>query len=180
VDVGEAYGSPGSHVAFAALYRELAERHGFAAKPCVLARSRGGLMLGSWAAANPDRVAGLAGIYPVFDFRSYPGLDRAASAYGLTPAELSARSAEFNPVEKAGALAAARVPVFLLHGDVDTVVPLPANSGAFAAKYGEAGAAGAVKLVVLPGQGHNMFDGFFHSQELVDFAIARARAGARP
>ena len=180
VDVGEAYGSPGSHVAFAALYRELAERHGFAAKPCVLARSRGGLMLGSWANAHPDRVAGIAGIYPVFDFRSYPGLDRAAPAYGLTPAELSARSAEFNPVEKAGALAAARVPVFLLHGDMDTVVPIPANSGAFAAKYGEGGAAGALKLVVLPGQGHNMFEGFFHSQDLVDFAIARAQGGARP
>lgn len=178
VDLGETYGSPGSHVAIAALYRELAERHGFAAKPGVLARSRGGLMLGSWAAAHPDRVAGIAGIYPVFDFRSYPGLDRAAPAYGLNPAELGARSAEFNPVERAGALAAARVPVFLLHGDVDTVVPLPANSGAFAAKYGEAGAAGALKLVVLPGQGHNMFEGFFRSQELVDFAIARAKEGA--
>ena len=180
VDVGEAYGSPGSHVAFAALYRELAARHGFAAKPCVLARSRGGLMLGSWTTANPDRVAGLAGIYPVFDFRSYPGLDRAAPAYGLTPAELGEHAAEFNPVDRAGLLARAGVPVFLLHGDVDTVVPLPANSGAFAAKYGKAGAADALKLVVLPGEGHNMFEGFFHSQELVDFAIARAKAGVQP
>lgn len=180
VDLGEAYGSPGSHGVIAALYRELAARHGFAAKPCVLARSRGGLMLGSWAAAHPDRVAGIAGIYPVFDFRSYPGLDLAAPAYGLAPAELGARSAEFNPVERAGALAAARVPVFLLHGDVDTVVPLPANSGAFASKYGEASAAGALKLVTLPGQGHNMFEGFFRSQELVDFAIGRAKAGVQP
>jgi hypothetical protein len=177
VDVGEAYGSPGSHVAFAALYRELAARHGFAAKPCVLARSRGGLMLGSWAAANPDRVAGLAGIYPVFDFRSYPGLDRAAPAYGLTAAELGERAAEFNPVARASLLARAGVPAFLLHGDVDTVVPLPANSGAFAIKYGEASAAAAVKLVVLPGQGHNMFGSFFRSQELVDFVIAKAREG---
>ena len=136
-------------------------------------------MLGSWAAAHPDRVAGIAGIYPVFDFRSYPGLDRAAPAYGLKPAELSARSAEFNPAERARALAGARVPGFLLHGDVDTVVPLPANSGAFAAKYYEAGAAGVLKLVVLPGQGHNMFEGFFRSQELVDFALARAREGAQ-
>ena len=35
-----------------------------------------------------------------------------------------------------------------------------------------------VKLIVLEGQGHNYFEGFFRSQELVDFAIARARAGA--
>jgi pimeloyl-ACP methyl ester carboxylesterase len=134
-------------------------------------------MLGSWAAANPDRVAGLAGIYPVFDFRSYPGLDRAAPAYGLTAAELDERAAEFNPVARASLLARAGVPAFLLHGDVDTVVPLPANSGAFATKYGEASAAAAVKLVVLPRQGHNMFEGFFRSQELVDFVIAKAREG---
>ncbi len=178
VNLGEAYGTPGSHGALAALYRELAARHGFAARPCVLARSRGGLMLGSWAAAHPDRVAGLAGIYPVFDFRSYPGLDRAASAYGLTATELGARSAEFNPVERTGLLARAGIPAFLLHGDVDTVVPLPANSGAFAASYQAAGKESLVKLAVLPGQGHNMFEGFFQSQELVDFAIARAREGA--
>jgi len=35
-----------------------------------------------------------------------------------------------------------------------------------------------LKAIVLEGQGHNYFEGFFHSQELVDFAIARARAGA--
>jgi hypothetical protein len=34
-----------------------------------------------------------------------------------------------------------------------------------------------VKLVVLPGQGHNMYEGFFRSQELVDFVVDRARAG---
>jgi hypothetical protein len=37
-----------------------------------------------------------------------------------------------------------------------------------------------VQLIVLEGQGHNFFEGFFHSQELVDFAILRAKVGARP
>jgi hypothetical protein len=30
---------------------------------------------------------------------------------------------------------------------------------------------------VLPGQGHNMFEGFFRTQELEDFVIAKAREG---
>src|SRR6185503_8697987 len=88
VDAGEAYGSPKSHVLFDALHRELVEKRGFAAKPCLLGRSRGGLWVSSWAIANPSRVAGIAGIYPVFDFRTYPGITNTAAAYGLTPAEL--------------------------------------------------------------------------------------------
>jgi hypothetical protein len=34
-----------------------------------------------------------------------------------------------------------------------------------------------VKLIVAKGQGHNFWEGFFRCQELVDFAIARAKAG---
>jgi alpha-beta hydrolase superfamily lysophospholipase len=100
------------------------------------------------------------------------------SAYELSPAELGARSAEFTPVERIGILAAAKVPVTLIHGDADTVVPLRENSAEVARRYREAGADSLVRLIVLPGQGHNYDEAFFHSQELVDFAIARARAGA--
>jgi pimeloyl-ACP methyl ester carboxylesterase len=180
VDVGEAYGSPDrTHPAFAALYDELLSKHGFAPKPCLLGRSRGGLWASSWALAHPDRVAGLAGIYPVFDLRSYPKLETAAPAYGLTPAELEQRLAEFNPVARLALLAKARLPALLISGDQDVVVPLEANSAEFVRHYEEAGVRDLVTLIVLKGQGHNFFEGFFKSQELVDFAIARARAGAQ-
>jgi alpha-beta hydrolase superfamily lysophospholipase len=179
VDVGEAYGSPKSHRLFDALHRELTEKRGFAAKPCLFGRSRGGLWVSSWAIANPERVAGVIGIYPVFDFRTYPGLAQAAPAYGMTAGELEASAAEFNPIARVDLLARARVPAVLIHGNVDKVVPLKENSAEFVRRYKEAGAESLVKLIVLSGQGHNFFEGFFHSQELVDFAIARARAGAR-
>lgn len=179
VDVGEAYGSPKSRATFDALYQELTERRGFAAKPCLLGRSRGGLAVSSWAIAHPARIAGLAGIYPVFDWRSYPKLDQAAPAYGLTPQELAERHDELNPIARIGVLAKAGVPAFLLHGDKDTLVPLRENSAEFARQYREAGAEGRLTLKILEGQGHNMFDGFFRSQELVDFVIARAKAGVR-
>jgi alpha-beta hydrolase superfamily lysophospholipase len=174
IDVGEAYGSPKSQRLFDALYQELTEKRGFAAKPCLFGRSRGGLWVSSWAIAHPDRVAGIIGIYPVFDFRTYPGLAKAAPAYELTPAQLEARLAEFNPIARIDVLARAHVPVALIHGDIDQVVPLKENSAEFVRRYKEAGAESLVKLIVIKGQGHNFFEGFFHSQELVDFAIAKA------
>jgi pimeloyl-ACP methyl ester carboxylesterase len=179
VDVGEAYGSPKSHAVFEALYDELIKNRHFAAKPCLFGRSRGGLWVSSWAVANPQRAAGIIGIYPVFDWRTYPGIAKAAPAYGLTPEELSSRSAELNPVEKIGVLAMHRVPVTIIHGDADKVVPLKENSAELLRRYQEAGAGGIVNLIVAEGQGHSFWPGFFKEQALVDFAIARAREAAR-
>jgi hypothetical protein len=175
VDVGESFGSPAGNKVFDQFYNEMVQKRGYRAKPCLLARSRGGLMASSWAALHPECVAGLAGIYPVFDFRTYPGIDKAAPAYGLAPDQLAARAAELNPIERIDALAKAQVPVFIIHGDVDQVVPLAANSAELARRYAAAGQADAVQLVIVKDQGHNYWQGFFRCQELVDFAIAHAR-----
>ena len=65
VDVGESYGSPKGRATYAALHQHLVEKRGLAKRACLLARSRGGLMLYSWAAENPGKVACITGIYPV-------------------------------------------------------------------------------------------------------------------
>lgn len=172
VDVGESYGSPKGRAIYSALYKELTTNRNFAPKAVLLARSRGGLMLYAWAVENPTSVAGIAGIYPVCDLRSYPGLDRACGAYGLTRAELEKQLDQHNPVARLAPLAKAGVPIFHIHGDVDTVVPLKENSGTVAARYKELG--GAMELKVAKGQGHNLWEGFFRCQELVDFVKAKA------
>lgn len=179
IDIGEAYGSPKGREQFTALYDELTKNRGFAPKCCVLGRSRGGLWVTSWAADHPDKVAGLAGIYPVFDFRTYPGLAKAAPAYGLKTEELEAKAGELNPINRVPILAKAKIPAIIIHGDQDTVVPLKENSATFVEHYKTAGVEDQVTLVVAPGQGHNFWEGFFKCQELVDFAIARAKAGAK-
>ena len=92
VDVGESFGSPAGNQVFDQFYNEMVQKRGYRAKPVLLARSRGGLMASSWAILHPECVAGLAGIYPVFDFRTYPGIDKAAPAYGLTADQLAARA----------------------------------------------------------------------------------------
>ncbi|HWB08939.1 MAG TPA: prolyl oligopeptidase family serine peptidase [Pirellulales bacterium] len=179
IDVGESYGSPKGRELFTSFYKLLTDHRGFAARPCLLGRSRGGLWVSSWACDNPDKVAGIAGIYPVFDLRTYPGLAKAGPAYELTASQLEARLAEFNPIERIGKLAKAKVPALFIHGDMDEVVPLKQNSAEFLARYKAEGAGGLVTLIVAEGQGHNFWPGFFRCQELVDFAIARARDGAR-
>ena len=146
---------------------------GLSKKPCLLARSRGGLMLYNWAAEHPTAVTCVAGIYPVCNLSSYPGIDKACGAYGITAAQLTDKLKENNPIDRLEPLAKAKVPLFHIHGDVDTVVPLELNSGELAARYKKLG--GTITLNVIKGQGHNMWEGWFQNQELVDFVIAQAK-----
>lgn len=178
IDVGESYGSPAGRAGFSALYRELTEKQGFAAKPVLLGRSRGGLMTLGWAVENADKVGGFAGIYPVCNIASYPGVARASGAYGMKPDEFAAKLAEHNPIDRLQSLGKARVPLFAIHGDIDKVVPLDANSGEVKKRYQALG--GDMQLIVPEGQGHNMWQGFFQCQELVDFVIKNATPAPKP
>ncbi len=173
IDVGESYGSPSGRTIYSSFYDELVERRGLSKKPCLLARSRGGLMVYNWAVEHPDSVACIAGIYPVCNLNSYPRIEKACGAYGMTQQQLTDVLAQHNPVDRLAPLAKAGVPVLHIHGDVDTVVPLETNSGELAKRYRRLG--GEMTLTVVKGQGHNMWSGWFQCQELVDFVIAHAK-----
>lgn len=177
VDTGESYGSAAAVAVTEALHAEMVRR-GYAAKPVILGRSRGGLWASAWVIRHPEWSAGLAGIYPVYDWRTYPGVEKAAAAYGLTPEGLAGAAAELCPIERIDVAARAGVPVCIIHGDQDTVVPLAPNSGRLRDRYVELGRGDLVNLIVAGGQGHSFWEGFFRCQALVDFVIARARAGA--
>jgi len=114
VDVGESFGSPRGRKVFTVLWETLTTRYGMSERPCLLPQSRGGLMLYNWAAENPGRVAGIAGIYTVCDLRSYPGVKRAYGAYGMNATDLEARLAEHNPIDRLAPLAKAGVPIGIL------------------------------------------------------------------
>lgn len=177
IDVGESYGSPAGRATYSAFHRYLVEKRSFADKACLLARSRGGLMLYCWAAENPDKVNGVAGIYPVCSIASYPGLKRACGAYAMTEAQLDAELPKHNPVDRLAPLAKAKVPLHHIHGDEDGTVPLEANSGLLAERYRELG--GKMTLEVVKGGGHDLKSHWFESQQLVDFVIACATGAGR-
>jgi len=91
------------------------------------------------AAENPDAVACIAGIYPVCNLTAYPGLARACGAYGLTEQGLATVLTDHNPIDRLAPLAEAKVPIFHMHGDRDSVVPLAANSAEMHKRYEKLG-----------------------------------------
>lgn len=172
IDVGESWGNPKGRAVFSSFYEYLVRHRGFSKKPCLLARSRGGLMLYNWAVEHPTSLACIAGIFPVCDLSSYPGLKIACATYGMTEPQLAEQLAEHNPVDRIRSLADARVPIFHIHGDADSVVPLERNSAELARRYRKIG--GEMTLTVVAGGKHDYSPAWFQHRELIDFVIAHA------
>ncbi len=167
IDVGESYGNAEGVKRYAGFHDAIVARFKLSPKAALLPQSRGGLMLYNWAALHPDQVQRIAGIYTVCDLRSWPGLGKAAPAYGMTEAQLGNELSTHNPIDLLTPLAKARVPILHLHGDKDAVVPLEKNSGELARRYKALG--GAMELVVVAGKGHEEVDEFFTSERFVTF-----------
>jgi pimeloyl-ACP methyl ester carboxylesterase len=177
IDVGESMGNPDGRAAFSAFHSLLTEQHGCAERATLIPQSRGGLMLYNWAAEHPDHVACVAGIYTVCDMSSWPGLKRAAPAYGMSEKELAAVLSQHNPIDRLEPLAGAGVPILHIHGDSDDPAPVEENSGELASRYRKLG--GSVELVIVPGRGHEEAPEIFQCQQFVDFVIRNARGTPR-
>jgi pimeloyl-ACP methyl ester carboxylesterase len=172
VDIGESWGSPAGRSLLDAWYELMVRSLGLSRTPVLLPQSRGGLMLYTWAAGNPGKTAGVTGIYTVCDIRSYPGVEKACEAYGMSPAELAACLDAHNPVDTLAPLAAAGVPLWHIHGDKDEVVPMDANAGELVKRYRAMGA--PADLLVVPGLGHEEHALFFERQEVVESICRQA------
>ncbi|MBX3179339.1 MAG: prolyl oligopeptidase family serine peptidase [Candidatus Hydrogenedentes bacterium] len=169
VEVGESFGSPDGVAAYQAFHTHVVAAYNLSIRPVLLPQSRGGLMLYNWAVAHPESVGAVAGIYTVCSFTSYPGVEKAAPAYGLSAADLEARRADFEPIERLAPLARAGVPVFHIHGDADAVVPVEENAGKLVARYRNLGGTATLKLVA--GKGHEVCDEFFKDPEFLAFML---------
>jgi pimeloyl-ACP methyl ester carboxylesterase len=172
IDVGETYANPEARERYWTFYREAKTRFRLTEEVCLLAQSRGGLNHYMFAAQHPEAVRCIAGIYPVMDLRSYPGLAKAAAAYHISEDELGARLAQNNPIDRLEPLARARIPILHLHGDRDKLVPLAANSTAAGARYRVLG--GEMTVVTVPEKGHEEVPEFFESPVLLEFLLRHA------
>lgn len=165
--------NPAARKGFEAFYHHVRRDHRLDAKACLLAQSRGGLNQYHLAAAHPEWVQCIAGIYPVADLRSYPRLERAAPIYGLSVEELTAQLALHNPIALLAPIARADIPILHVHGDSDKLVPLEANSGAIYESYRKLG--GRMRLIVVTGCGHEAKPVYFESEELLRFLRTQGR-----
>jgi pimeloyl-ACP methyl ester carboxylesterase len=156
------YGCPAALRHGETFHHLLTSQFGLATKPAFIALSRGGLFALNWAVAHPDKVACIYADNPVCDFKSWPaGLGRGTGSptdwqkclavYDLN--EPTARAYNGNPVDNAGQLAAARIPLFQVYGDCDTVVPAEENARRLRDAYLAADA--PYEEIVKAGAGHH-------------------------
>lgn len=174
-DLGEVRGSPASTEKFTAFYEDMVRR-GYSPKPILLGQSRGGMMMLAWAMRHPDKVRAFVGIYPVCNLASWP-LQRSKEAtlvdFAMPEADLIAKLTEFNPINHLKGLLENKVPMFVVHGDSDVVVPYDDNTKLVKERY-EAGG-GQISVKIIPGEGHKVSPSFFECQELVDFILKHAK-----
>jgi lysophospholipase L1-like esterase len=121
----------------------------------------------SWAAAHPDKTLAVYLDNAVCDFKSWPGGQPKKLGAGKgSEAEWKKLLAAFefksddeaiayklNPVDNLAPLAKSRIPVLLVYGDKDTVVPAKENSEILFDRYTALG--GPVERVIKPGQDHH-------------------------
>ena len=158
-------------------YEKLKADFGLNPRVRLEVQSNGGLIGYAWAFRHPDCVDRIGGICPVTDFRTWPppGLTSVLSApdkglgYNLTLEQLTARQAEFNPIDNLAPLAKAGVKILHIHGDKDDLVPMSANSTELAKRYKALG--GSAQVVVIPGLGHGG-QVLYESQPLLKFLLS--------
>ena len=173
IDVKGDFGTPAGRKIFTAFHKELTEKHGLTRKVCMLARSYGGTQMYNWAAEHPESVACLAGIYPVCNLASYPGMKSAAGKYGMSQEVFARELKKHNPIDRLAPLAKAKVPIYHNTGDVDTLVPPKDNSFLVEKRYKSMG--GQMTVTIFEGQGHNYWTGFFEDQAMADFIMKHAK-----
>ncbi|MBL9174913.1 MAG: alpha/beta hydrolase [Verrucomicrobiales bacterium] len=179
LSVPDQLGAPSAVAAWSRLHQELTQRYGLSAKAALCGLSRGGLYCFNWAVANPTRTACIYADAAVCDFKSWPGgLGKGKGSprdwqlvkerYGFSSDE-AAKAYAGNPVDSLAPLAEARVPLLLVFGDADDVVPWDENSGVIAERYPKLG--GSVQLIRKPGVGHHPH-GLEDSTPIIEFLWA--------
>ncbi len=140
----------------------LTERLGLSSMPCLEGFSRGGLTAFNWAAANPTKILCVYGDNPVCDVKSWPGgkgkgvgapkeWAECLDVLGLSDA--AATSYKGNPLDRAETLARFGIPVIMVCGDADEVVPFEENGKLMEQRLKAAG--GRCETIVKPGFGHH-------------------------
>jgi len=153
INVGGLYGAPPAVKIWDGFHKYLTTEHKLAPKPALEGMSRGGLIIYNWAAKNPEKVSCIYGDAPVCDIRSWPGKKGVAcmKVYGITVDQLP--DFKENPIDHLAPLAKVKMPLLIVAGDADKVVPIKENALVMQERYKELGC--ELKLISKPGVGHH-------------------------
>ena len=155
-DFTDQFGSPGAIREMETFYKWAVEERALHARPILEGFSRGGLSAMNWSIAHPDKVTGIYLDAPVLDIRSWPKPGGGALwqeclvAYGLTAETAAGWQGPLTGLES---LVAARLPLFVVAGGADEVVPYVENAGILETGYRELG--GEIEVIVKAGAGHH-------------------------
>ncbi|MFP4089051.1 MAG: alpha/beta hydrolase family protein [Cyclobacteriaceae bacterium] len=176
IDVSDLYGSAEAVRLWNEFYAYLTSEYDFAPEVALEGMSRGGLIVFNWTAANPEKVACIYADAPVCDLRSWPGgkmsgrgssedWQKSLSAYKLTEEE--AMQFAGNPVDKAEILVKAKIPLLVVSGDADDIVPYEENAQKIVEAYKKAKL--KPRVILKEGVGHT--HGLDDPQPIIDFIL---------
>lgn len=159
--ISDQFGAPCAIEKMRGFQAYLEERFALAARAVLFGFSRGGLYAVNYAAAYPEKTAKLYLDAPVLDIFSWPGgfgrgegseadWNICRKLYEVKEGEMDVPE---NPLNKINTLIQNRIPVLMVAGDADTVVPFRENGQILYAEYTYAGA--PVKMIRKPGVGHH-------------------------
>jgi pimeloyl-ACP methyl ester carboxylesterase len=185
IGVSDQFGSPKAMKHWQKFYDLLVMKHGLSPRPALMGLSRGALYCLAWAALHPEKTLLVYLDNGVCDFKSWPGGKPKGLGTGEgSPGEWQkllkamdfkddreAIASQLSPVDNLAPLAKTKVPILLVYGNSDRVVPHRENSELVYDRYKALG--GPVERIIKPGQDHHPH-GLTDPQPIVEF-FERAR-----
>lgn len=165
--VPDLFGAPRAVAHWEKFHDVLVKQHRLHPRPGLIGLSRGALYCMAWAAAHPDQTLAVYLDNGVLDFKSWPGgkprglgkgkgseaeWQKMKKAFDFTD-DAAALAYRGNPVDNLAPLARARIPLLLVYGDRDTVVPHDENSAVVYERYKALGS--PIERIVKPGLDHH-------------------------
>lgn len=162
VKLSDRYGCPSAVEDMESFRKFMVSEYGLSEKPAIFGFSRGGLYTVNYALTYPEHTGKIYIDAPVLDIRSWPGGKgngigsencwlECMECYGLT--EETAGTFDKNPLDRAEELAKTGIPVIMVAGGADDVVPYDENGEIFVQRFRAAG--GVIEEYVKPECGHH-------------------------
>lgn len=151
------YGSPEAVKLMKSAHDFVVRKFGLNPKADIFGFSRGGLYTVNYTLAHPDDIASVYLDAPVLDVFSWPSQRydtewrECSDIYDLDGK--TSKDFEENPINNLSKLVSLRIPIILVAGDSDEVVPYEENGKYLAQECKKANA--VHKVIIKPGVGHH-------------------------